>query len=174
MKILQTKHHYSDEDLKKMIESQSEIRAFKDWQIIYAVQTNRGKKAEEIAKILNTTKSKVLRVIQQYNKHGKDWRIYGKWGGRRNERCHLPLEEETSLMHSLEKDALSGKILTFKHIRQTVEEKVGKTVSEDYIWDLFKRHGWSKKVPRQYHPKRNIKLQEDYKKNFVRHWHPNH
>jgi transposase len=135
MKLLQTREHYTDEILKKIMESQSEIRAFKDWQIIYSVQNNRGKKAEEIAKILGTTKSKIFRVIQLYNKHGQDWRIYGKWGGRRNERCHLSLEDEASLMGSFEKDAFSGKILTFKHIKERVQETLGKEVSEDYIWD---------------------------------------
>ena len=68
MKKLQTVPHYSDEALKKILDSQTEIRAFKDWQIIYSVQTNPGKNSEEIASILGIKKSKVLQVIQLYNK----------------------------------------------------------------------------------------------------------
>ena len=67
---------------------------------------------------------------------------------------------------------MSGSILTFRHIKETVEKKVGKKVSDDYIWDLFSRHGWSKKVPRQHHPKADKAAQEEYKKNSKKIWMP--
>ena len=101
MKKLQTLPHYSDESLKEIMDSQTEIRAFRDWQIIYSVQTNLGRKAEDIAGILGIKKSKVLRVIQLYNKSGIHWRRYGLWGGRREQRCHLSIEEEASLLSSI-------------------------------------------------------------------------
>ena len=106
----------------------------------------------------------LLKTIQLYNKHGQDWRTYGKWGGRRETRCHLSLEDEKLLLKSLEDAALSGKILTFKHIMEEVERVVGKKVSDDYIWDLFSRHGWKKKVPRPHHPKADKNAQEEFKK----------
>ena len=37
-------------------------------------------------------------------------------------------------------------------------------VSDDYIWDMFKRHKWSKKVPRQSHPQADKAAQEEFKK----------
>jgi transposase len=174
MKILKTFPHFSDESLKEIVDPQSEVRAFKYWQIIYSVQTNLGKEAEEIAGILGVKKSKVYRVIQEYNKYGQSWRTYGNWGGRRQSRCHLTLEDEKLLMKSLEEDALSGKVLTFRHIKDKVEVHVGKPVSDDYIWDLFSRHGWRKKVPRQHHPKADKAAQEEYKKNFEKIWMPSH
>jgi transposase len=183
MKILKTYPHFSDELLKKKVDSQTDIRAFKDWQIIYSVQTNLGKQAEEIAGILGIKKSKVYSVIQAYNKCGEGWRTYDKWGGRRDARCHLTLEEEKLLMKSLEDNALQGSILTFRHIKDVVENHVGKEVSDDYVWDLFSRHGWSKKVPRQHHPKADKSAQEEYlycvrsmkyKKNSKKIWMPNY
>ena len=144
--------------------SQTEIRAFRDWQIIYSVQTNSEKKAEEIAGILGVKKSKVLRVIQLYNKKGMAWRTYGQWGGRREKRCHLSIEEEAILLKSIESDALSGKVLTYRQIKKKVENRVGKAVSDDYIWDLFSRHNWKKKALRQSHPKADKQAQEEYKK----------
>jgi transposase len=173
MKILKTAPHLSDESLKTIMDSQTLLRAFKDWQIIYSVQTNYGKKSEEFADMLCVTKSKVLYTIQMYNKHGKDWRTYDQWGGRRRQRCHLSIEDEKLLMGSLENDALLGKILTFRHIKKHVEIFVGKEVSNDYIWDLFSRHGWSKKVPRQCHPKADKAAQEEYKKKLKKIWTPN-
>ena len=173
MKILKTVPHFSDESLKEIMYSHTELRAFQDWQIIYSVQTNYGKRSEEFAGMLGVAKSKVLYVIQMYNKHGKFWRTYGQWGGRRQNRCHLSLEDERSLMKSLEDDALTGKILTFRHIKKQVETRVEKEVSNDYIWDLFSRHGWSKKVPRPHHPKADKAAQEEYKKNSKKIWIPN-
>lgn len=172
MRILKTKSHLSDNELFSLLNSQKEIRAYKDWLIIYSVQTNVGKKAEEIAQILGTLKSKVYYVIQCYNKHGINWRTYDNWGGRREERCNLSLKEEKSLLNELEADALSGKILIYKHIKSKVEAKVGGKVSDDYIWDLFQRHNWKKKVPRQSHPKSDKETQEDFKKNSKKYWLP--
>jgi hypothetical protein len=39
-----------------------------------------------------------------------------------------------------------------------------KSVSDDSVWDLFKRHNRTKKVPRQSHPQSDKEAQEEYKK----------
>jgi transposase len=153
MKRLVIVPHFSDESLKEIMNTQSDVRSFKDWQIIYFLQTNPRKQIKEIAQMLCVSRSKILRSVQLYNQFGESWRPCGQLGGRRESRCHLSLADEKLLMQSLEDDALAGKILTFKHIKHHVERRVGKEVSDDYIWDLFSRHGWKKKVPRPYHPK---------------------
>ena len=147
---------------------------FKDWQIIYSVHSNPGKKAFEIASILCVTENKVYKTVQKFNSLGSSWKSGAKRGGRRQGRCYLTIEDEKLLMKSLEEDALSGNILTFRHIKKKIELFVGKEVSDDYIWDLFSRHGWSKKVPRQHHPKADKAAQEKYKKNSKKIWLPNH
>jgi len=173
MKLLKTQPHFTDSELREIMKSQTKPRAFLDWQIIYSVQVNYGKKAEEFANILGVSKHKIYNVIQLYNKYGKEWRTYDNWGGRREARCNLSLEEEAALLKEVEKEALSGKILIYKHVKDIVEKKTGKEVSDDYIWDMFKRHGWKKKVPRQSHPKGNKEKQEEYKKNSKKIWQPN-
>jgi transposase len=175
MKKIKISTSFSEKALKKIMNSQTEVKSFKGWQIIYSVKANPGKSSEEIAIMLGVSKSTVLRIIGLFNKYGKNWyiRCYsGKRGGRRQKRCHLSLEDEKLLMKSLEEEALSGNILTFRHIKRYVEERVGKEVSDDYIWDLFSRHGWKKKVPRQHHPKANKAAQEEYKKNSKKIWLP--
>lgn len=174
MKLLKTHPHFTDSELKSIMKSQNKIRAFQDWQIIYSVQVNHGKKAQELADILGVSKHKIYNVIQQYNKHGKEWRSYDNWGGRRESRCNLSIDEEASILKGVEVDALKGNILIYKHIKGIVEEKIGRKVSDDYIWDMFKRHGWKKKVPRQSHPKGDKEKQDNYKKNLKRIWQPNH
>jgi len=174
MKRLQTKPHFSDASLKEILDAQTDVHSFKNWQIVYCVQSNPGKESKEIADMLGVSMSKVLKTIQLYNKSGKDWNASDHRGGRREKRCHLPFEEEKILMKSLESEALSGKILTFRHIKEHVECCVGKEVSEDYIWDLFKRHHWSKKQPRPHHPKADKKEQQAFKKNFMKIWLPKH
>ncbi|MDR3287558.1 MAG: hypothetical protein LBT27_08960, partial [Prevotellaceae bacterium] len=62
-------------------------------------------------------------------------------GGRREERSLMTLEEERQLLSEAEQDALNGKILICKHIKTRIEEKLGRKVSDDYVWDLFRRHG---------------------------------
>ena len=85
----------------------------------------------------------------------------------------MSFEDEEKMMKSLKLKVLEGKVLVVKHIRKIVEAKVGKSVSDDYIWDLFKRHNWKKKMPRPEHPKKNIAAQEEFKKNSPKYWQPN-
>jgi transposase len=174
MRILQTKPYLTDNELYKLMNSQKDVFSFRDYQIIYSVQTNFGKKAEDLSGILCVTKNKIYKTVQKYNRFGISWKDNKSWGGRREKRCHLPLEEEKLLLKSLEDDALSGKILTFKHIKEQVDNRVGKKVSDDYIWDLFSRHGWTKKVPRPHHPKADKAAQETFKKNSKKIWLPSH
>jgi len=53
-----------------------------------------------------------------------------------------------------------------------VENKVGKAVSDDFLWDLLNRNGWKKKMPRPHHPQRDITAQAEFKKNSPRIWMP--
>jgi transposase len=174
MKKIIISSHFSDKSLKNIMNSQTDVRAFKGWQIIYSAQSNPGQSRDDIAKMLCVSPSTVYRAVKDYSRHGKNWYICRQRGGRRQQRCHLSLEDEKLLMKSLESDALSGKILIFKHIKKRVEDRVGKEVSDDYIWDLFSRHGWSKKVPRQHHPRADRAAQEEYKKNLRKIWMPGH
>jgi len=174
MRVLKIESHMSEAELKKALCSKQSINDFKDWQIIYSVHSNPGKKALEIASILCITENKVYKTVQKFNRLGSSWKSDVKRGGRRQGRCYLTIEDEKLLMKSLEEDALSGNILIFRHIKEKVELFVGKEVSDDYIWDLFSRHGWSKKVPRQHHPKADMAAQEEYKKNSKKIWLPSH
>ena len=134
------------------------------WQIIYSVLVNPGKKAVDIANILCVTENKIYKTVEKYNKLGASWKTNVQWGGRREERFIMTIEEEKEFLRSIEIDAINGHIITCQQIKSKLETKINDKVSDDYIWDMFKRHKWSKKVPRQSHPQANKELQEEYKK----------
>jgi len=165
MRILQLKAHLSTSKLLGKLSSCSSIYQRSYWQILLSVSFNPNKKAEEYASFLGVTKSKIYKVVELYNKSGEGFTDKLNWGGRRLETSHMSFEEEEKMMSELKVKAKDGEIIVAKHIRKIVEAKVGKAVSDDYIWDLFKRHNWKKKMPRPEHPKRNKEAQAKFKKN---------
>ena len=182
MRVLKVKPHLTDAELRNRMNSQKSIHDFKDWQIIYCVQMNPGKKAADIAAILGVKPENIYKKVQRYNKLGASWKTGVNRGGRREERCTMPLEKEKKFLKSIEEDALSGQIITFRQVKLKLEKEIGRTVSEDStctlyevrsIWDLFKRHKWTKKAPRQSHPQADKAAQQEYKKNSRRIWLPN-
>ena len=63
MRILQIKPYLTDKELKAIMNKQKAVSAFRDYQIIYSVQTNFGKKAEDIAKGLGLSTNKVCSAV---------------------------------------------------------------------------------------------------------------
>ena len=173
MRILKILPHLTNEELRNKMNSQKSIHDFKDWQIICSVQDNPGKKAADIGAILGVKPENIYKKVQKYNKFGASWKTNVKRGGRREDRCMMPLEKEKEFLKGIEEDALSGQIITYRQVKLKLEKQIGRTVSEDYIWDLFKRHRWTKKVPRDSHPQADKAAQEEYKKNSRRIWLPN-
>lgn len=172
MATLQLKPHLSVTVLKQRMQQESDVRFFQKWQILNAVANHAGIKADTIALMLGTTTNVVRRSVQLYNQQGADFMQGLQWGGRREQRSILSLAEERLLLKSIEAKAMKGAILTAKEIKKEVENKVKREVSEDYLWDLFKRHGWKKKAPRPKHPKQDLQAQDVFKKNSPKQWHP--
>ena len=173
MRILQLEPHLSTAELSGKLASciKSHHRTY--WQILLSVSFNPDKKAEEYAQFLGVSTSKVYRVVEQYNKLGQDFIANSNWGGRRKETSLMSIEDEQKLMDELKTKANEGKVLVAKNIKKIIEKRIGKSVSDDFIWDLFKRHNWKKKMPRPEHPKRNKGAQEEFKKNSQKYWQPN-
>jgi transposase len=154
--------------------SQKSVTDFKDFQILFFVAKHKDKTAKEIASMLDIYTDKVYTTVKKYNTYGVSWKkACNPRGGRREARCLTSLEEEKSFLLSIEKEALKGEILTYRHVLAKLETKFGKSVSEDYVWDMFNRHGWSKKVPGKIHPQSDIAAREEFKKNSRSYWSPN-
>ena len=164
MKKLQLISHLTTAELSSKLMTCTKVHHRCYWQILLSVSFNPNKKAEEYAQFLCVTKSKVYRVIKQYNNQGAGFTDNLKWGGRRKETSFLTLEEEKIMMENIRLKAIKGEILTSKDVRGEIEKELKQKVSNDYVWDLFRRHNWKKKSPRPQHPKHNQVAQDEFKK----------
>jgi transposase len=173
MRTLKIEPHLTKTELQNRMNSQKSIRDFKEYQILLSVMTNQGKKASEVADFLCVTENKIYKTVEKYNKMGASWKDNVFRGGRREKRCIMSLTQEDEFLQSVEDEAVKGQIITYQQVKSKLEQQINRTVSDDYIWDLFKRHGWSKKVPRQTHPLADKEAQEEYKKNSRKIWQPN-
>jgi transposase len=169
MRLLQLNQKSNPKVFKEKMNSSSNLSDYKRWQIIYFVSSY-AVDAEYLADVTGYSKASVYSIVQQYNSSKKKDVTSKQKGGRR--RSLLSLDDERQLMISLEDKALQGQILSARDIKKIVEQRVNKSVSDDYIWDLFKRNGWTKHSPRPQHPKKDIKKQEEFKKNSKTIWLP--
>lgn len=168
MRILKVIEYHTLTELHDKITSFKGYNDVIDWKIIQCVKNNPGMEASEIANVLCISQQKVYKVIQEYNKKGINYKMHTHWGGRRKETSYLSLEEEDVLLKQLNQKAMNGLIITAKDIKIEFEKKIGRSVSEDYIWKVFKRHNWTKKAPRPEHPNTDYEKQEEFKKNFTK------
>ena len=139
-------------------------------QIINLIQIGKLSSAEVLAPLIVLSVHSIYKIVEKYNIEGVSPIFYKPKSGRR--KAYLTLEQEKELFISLEDKASKGKIIAADDIRLIVEKKVGHTISDDYLWDLFQRNGWKKKMPRPHHPKRSLEDQLEFKKNSPRIWSP--
>jgi hypothetical protein len=62
MKYFKVFPYMKTEELLSVLNFQKEMRAFKDWQIIYCVAVNVGKTASDLSVLLGVSKSKIYRT----------------------------------------------------------------------------------------------------------------
>lgn len=146
MRLLQSTQNLPLKIIKQNMQSAKSVSDFKRWQIIYSICAY-NVDATYLADITGYSKANVYAVVQSFNKNKTANISVKQKGGRR--RSLMSVEEEKALMKSFEDKALKGQILSAKDIKKTIEQTLNKTVSDDFVWDLFKRNGWTKqlKVP---------------------------
>lgn len=169
MKILKIKEHLSSQELKEKCDKSTSIAEYKRWQCLYLLSIY-DVDAAFLSAMTQQSKPTIYKIIQGYNKEGQGQVKPKAKGGRKH--SLLSVGEEQEMMHSLTDKASKGIILQAKDIRKQVEKRVGKAVSDDYLWDLFKRNGWTKQTPRPEHPKKDIVAQNEFKKNSKTIWMP--
>jgi transposase len=152
-----------------MQEMRSDL-SYPKWQVLYLIQVGMQTSASVIAPLVNLSVHSVYKIVEGYNLKGESFIQTKARGGRR--RSLMTIEMENKVMKGLEADALKGKIKSGVEIKERVKKIAKKEVSDDFIWDLLKRHGWSKKKPRPEHPKGDKNVQDEFKKNSRIYWLP--
>lgn len=147
------KPHLNVEQIRERLYSSNNGHHASYWQIILTVSLNPEKATQDYCTYLGISDTKFYRIILLYNEQGASFCEALQWGGRREPCCLMSFEEEEELLQSQLASALTGGVLVAKQLRKAVEQKLGHRVSDDYLWDMLHRHGWSKKAPRPEHPK---------------------
>lgn len=130
-----------------------------------------GTTLEQTAAILGVSRASVPRLqalFRQSVQAGKP--PPRNWGGRRREL--MTFDEEKQFLEPWEQQAKEGGILVVSVIRAALAQHLGRPVKASVVYRLLERHGWRKVSPDTHHPKRDPAVQEEWKKNFRKHWRP--
>jgi transposase len=84
-------------------------------------------------------------------------------GGRQRE--NMTLAQEEALLARFAATAGAGELLNIHDLKAAYEKAIGHATSNSTIYNLLRRHGWRKLMPRPFHPKRNRAAQNAFKKN---------
>ena len=153
--------HLSISEIDKCIKETKGFWKIQRWLIIRQGIINPAS-AEALGASVGLKKSTTQQLISNYNKYGKSAiNTQGK-GGRKY--GYLTLDQEVEFLKSCELKSLSGEYTTVNDIQNAFEKKIGKTVAKSTVYNLLKRHGWRKLVPRPSHPKSDIEKQKTFKK----------
>lgn len=169
MNVLKLSNPVEPSYIKSKMKSAKNVSDYKRWQVLLLV-TSYQADATFIAEVTGYSKASIYAIVQQHNNPNEAEVTTKARGGRR--RSLMTVEHEKKFMKGLEQKALDGMILSYLDVKKLVEKEIEKTVSDDFIWDLFKRNDWTKHSPRPHHPKRNKELQHEFKKNSKNIWLP--
>jgi len=140
-------------------------RQLQRWHIIYTALIQ-PRKAEEIARCVGVSKRLVQKIIPSYNKDGIQAIEIKSSGGRYH--AYMSEEEEKLFLEPFYQKAERGYLTTAKEIHRAYEEQIGHKIHKTTIYDILKRHGWRKILPRGRHPKADIEAQETFKKTSLK------
>jgi transposase len=122
-----------------------------------------GLSSHDVAVAIGWNTSSVRHLQAQYLKEGEGALRASKRGGRY--RANMTSDEENSFLSSFLAKSARGEILMVSEIKGAYEKAVGHAVPKSTIYRMLARHGWRKIAPRPHHPKANLVLQEEFKKN---------
>jgi transposase len=164
---------------KQMIKcSKSEVRRLKSalrWKNIPSAQRERiqmvllresGMTQPAIAEAMGVSLSTVNRAHMTYDSGGVKALKTKPSGGRQRE--NMTLAQEEALLARFAATAGAGELLNIHDLKAAYEKAIGHATSNSTVYNLLRRHGWRKLMPRPFHPKRNRAAQNAFKKTLSR------
>lgn len=119
----------------------------------------------DTARAVGWSQSTVKIIQSRYFQEGEKVLLGKGRGGKRY--SNLTSKQEEDLLDSFLKKAKSGGVLVVSEIKNAYEKLSDKKVPKSTIYRMLARHGWRKIAPRPKHPRSDLAVQEEFKKNFL-------
>ena len=149
----------SSEQLLKKVKTKTQFQRI---QCVW-LRASLGLSSRDVAVAIGWNTSSVRHLQAQYLKEGEEALRASKRGGRH--RANMTADEESSFLSSFLEKATRGEILMVSEVRKAYEKAVEHAVPKSTIYRMLARHGWRKITPRPHHPKADVLLQQEFKKN---------
>lgn len=147
------KYKIKEKEIQEIKEARKTINDKKADKRLRAVQLRgEGLSDKEIAEILETTSNMVSYWSRLYVKEGLKGLLPKK---RKGNHRNMTFEEEEEFLSEFYERAEAGEIVEVSEIKKAYAEKIGfESKSHGHIYEMLKRHGWRKVMPRSRHPKK--------------------
>ena len=161
-------NHHTILDLQTMYRTEKDARLARRIHGVYLAA--RGLSCTQIMTITGAARRTIQQWVRKYNKH----RIEGlKDKPRPGQPTKLPRRQEPRFCKRIEagptkKDGVS--VLNGPAIRRILEREFGVLYSQQGLYDLLHRLGYSRLCPRPQHEKADPQLQQQFKKTSSKHW----
>lgn len=152
----------SKETLEQLLKNVKTKTQFQRVQCLW-LRASLGLSSHDVAVAIGWNTSSVRHLQALFLKEGETVFQASKRGGRY--RANITTDEENSFLASFLEKSVRGEILVVSEIKRAYEKIVGHMVPKSTIYRILARHGWRKITPRPHHPKTDVILQEEFKKN---------
>lgn len=111
----------------------------------------KGAGAKEVSEQTGLHTGTVTRLVAKYRGHGLEAISGNHYGGNHR---NMSVEEETAILASFKERAAKGELVSVSEIARAYQDKVDHLISSGQVYDVLRRHGWRKVMPRSKHPKK--------------------
>jgi transposase len=161
------KQHLMFRAVQKRFRECRDVMEKSHWQAI--LLRMQGRSTTEVAEICGYNPDWVRRMVRRYNEKGPD----SLRDGRRNngkQRLMSDAKVEELRAAVLSETPPGGGLWTGPKVALWMSEKLNRPVSPQLAWQYLQHMRMSKLIPRPRHTRASAKVQETFKKNFVRVW----
>lgn len=163
MKNITVQPHLTVSNLKeRYLKAKSAMEA-RRWHILWLLST--GQTVKDVSPIVGLTEAWIRKVVQQYNRKGEE--VVGDQ--RKHNKGNTPIlsdQQKQELVEALKVPPPDGGLWNGVKVASWMKTKTGrKMIYPQRGWQYLVNLGFSLKVPRPTHKKRNKKTNDNFKKN---------